>query len=432
LASIEFWGGLGVIGSSKILVSDGGYRVLLDIGLDIPGEANLFRSPVGERPGRELADRLLVGGAPHIPGVFDPAALTDGDPLAEPVGESGTTHVFVSHPHIDHVGLAGFVRPDIPVHAHTDAVDLLEALSAGGAGLPGGDPDWQRMADGDSVTVGPMRVECVPVDHDVPGACGYLVHTTDGTLAYTGDIRFHGQHPELSWAFAERAAGCDVLVTEGTTLSFIPPEGEFRTEADVVKSFVEVLGTSAGLVLLSLYPRDVERVVEFVAAARSVGRTIVWPARVADMLRRLAVAGLVTWADAGIEGVETVTLADVRAKPGAYVVQPDPAVLPDLLDLPIEAGDVFLHANGEPLGEFDPRWPVFTDWLAHLGVELRKIGCWGHASPEHLHEFVERVRPGVVFPIHTFEPTRLYPPHVIRRVIPHYDTRYGFDGQVMG
>jgi ribonuclease J len=191
------------------------------------------------------------------------------------------------------------------------------------------------------------------------------------------------------------------------------------------------MGAAQGLVLLSLYPRDVERVAEFVLAARSAGRTIVWPARVADLLHRLGVAGISTWADAGVDGVDTVTLADVRAKPGAYVVQPDPAALPELLDLPIAPGDVFLHANGEPLGEFDPRWAVFTDWLAHLGVELRRIGCWGHAGPEHLHEFVERVAPGVVFPIHTFEPTRLYPPHSIRRVVPTYDTRYGFDGEVV-
>ncbi|HEX4723734.1 MAG TPA: MBL fold metallo-hydrolase [Pseudonocardiaceae bacterium] len=418
MASIEFWGGLGVIGSSKIMVSDGGHRVLLDIGVDIPSGANLFRAPVRERPGHELADRLRVGGAPRIAGLFDPAFLAEGDPLGHRF--DGDTAVFVSHPHIDHVGLAGFVRPDVPVHAHTDAVDLLVALAEAGTGLPGGAPAWRRLRGGDTVAVGTMRVECVPVDHDVPGACGYLVHTRDGVIAYTGDIRFHGVHPELSWAFAERAAGADVLVTEGTTLSFVPSDGPPRTEADVVRSFVDTLAAAPGLVLLSLYPRDVERVVDFVDAARAASRTVVWPAQVADMLRRLGVADITTWGD--------VTLADVRAKPGAFVVQPDPANLPELLDLPLAEGDVFLHANGEPLGDFDPRWPVFADWLAKLGVELRSIGCSGHATPEHLHEFVERVGPRVVFPVHTFDPTRLFPPKAVRRVIPRYGVRYAFDG----
>ena len=75
MVTIEFWGGLGVIGGSKIMVEDGGHRVLLDIGLDIPNGANLFRLPVRNRPGRELSDRLRMNAAPRIPGVFDPAVL---------------------------------------------------------------------------------------------------------------------------------------------------------------------------------------------------------------------------------------------------------------------------------------------------------------------------------------------------------------------
>jgi ribonuclease J len=416
VASIEFWGGLGVIGSSKIVVTDGGYRVLLDIGLDIPGGGDLFRPPVVERPGSALADRLRVGGAPRLPGLFDPAALADGDPLADPVGDG--TSVFVSHPHIDHVGLAGFVRPDIAVHAHTDAVDMLTALTSAGAGLPGGDPAWHRLAAGDTIAVGPMRVECLPVDHDVPGACGYLVHTESGTLAYTGDIRFHGRHPDRSWAFAERAAGCDVLVTEATTLSFPAGDEPVRTEDDVLKSFVDELAAAKGLVLLQMYPRDVERVTEFVAAAEAAGRTIVWPDATARLLRGLGVP------------VTTATIADVRDKPGAFAVQVDVANLPSLLDLPLTGGEALVHANGEPLGEFDPRWPVFTEWLAKLDVTVRRIGTTGHATPADLHRFVERVAPAVVCPIHTFEPARLFPPHAVRRVIPRYGVRYDFAGQV--
>jgi ribonuclease J len=429
LASIEFWGGLGVIGSSKIMITDGGHRVLLDIGLDIPSGANLFRAPVPIRQERELADRLRVGAAPALPGIYDPAFLAPGDPLGRPVGDPAATRIFVSHPHIDHVGLAGWVRPEIGVYAHTDAVDMLDALSANGLGLPGGDPAWRRLTEGEVVSVGEMTVECVLVDHDVPGACGYLVRTNDGTLAYTGDIRFHGRRPELSNAFVDLVRGVDVLVTEGTTLSFTPQDGPPRDEDDVIESFVGIMADAPGLVLLSTYERDIERVEEFIAAAEAQGRTIVWPKPIAGLLRALGVAGARTWAEEGSsEGVE---LAAVHAKPSAFVVVPSSGDLPSLLDLPIQAGDVFVHANGEPLGEFDPRWSVFTDWLDHFGVRLRKIGCWGHALPDQVHGMVERIAPKVVFPIHTFEPTRLAPPAGVRRVVAAYDTRYAFDGGVI-
>ncbi len=419
MVSIEFWGGLGVIGGSKIIIREGGHRVMLDIGMDIPSGADLFRLPVRPRPGRELADRLRVGAAPHVPGLYDPAVLDPGDPLGEP-GEP--TAVFVSHPHIDHVGLAGFVRPEVPVHAHTDAVDVLEALTASGNGLPGGDPEWHRLASGETTAVGPMEVECLLVDHDVPGACGYLVRTSAGTLAFTGDIRFHGRHPELSWAFVDRAHGCDVLVTEGTTLGWDMRPG-VRTEDDVEHDFAAILAATPGLVLLSLYPRDLERVHDFLTLAKDAGRTVVWPEAVAGFLRGLDVPGVVRAGDP-----ETVGLA---ADPGAFVVVPEPDDLPSLLDLPVGDGHpagVFVHANGEPLGPFEPRWAPFTDWLTALGIPLRQIGCSGHAVQDDLHTMLERVRPRAVFPIHTTAPTRLHPPTGTVRVIAEYGESYAMDG----
>jgi ribonuclease J len=423
MSTVEFWGGLGVIGSSKVLVRSGPHRVLLDIGLDIPAGGDLFRAPVRERSGRELSDRIRVGAAPRIPLLFDRAFL-DRDEEWEEGGEvaGGETAVFVSHPHIDHVGLAGFVRPDIPIHAHADAVALLSALASTGSGVAGREPAWRPLRDNQTVRVGDIEVECLPVDHDVPGASGYLVRVPGGTLAYTGDIRFHGRHPERSAGFVERAAGCDVLVTEGTTLGWPAPDGPPRNERQVAADYAAALRDTGGLVLLAMYPRDVERAREFVALTRAAGRALVWPQPVADFLRRVGVPGAVSW--------DTVTLDAVRDRPELFVVQPEPSELPALLDLPVAPDGLFLHANGEPLGPFDPRWALLTDWLGALGVPLRTIGCSGHASQDDLHAMVERIRPGVVFPIHTTEPTRLHPPIGVRRVVAGYGVRYGFDGSV--
>jgi ribonuclease J len=423
MVTIEFWGGLGVIGGSKIMVADGGHRVLLDIGLDIPSGRDPFRAPVRTRPGRELADRLRMGVAPRIPGLFDPSALDPGSPLAEPLGAAGNTAVFVSHPHIDHVGLAGFVREDVAVHAHTDAVDVLRALDATGQGLDHGDPDWRRLDDRQRVTVGPMEVECVLVDHDVPGASGYLVHTADGTLAFTGDIRFHGRHPKRSWGFTDRGADCDVLVTEGTTLGW-DMRGPLRNESDVEQT--------PGLLLLSMYPRDLERVGAFLGLAAAAGRSVVWTAPVADFLR---LAGVPERSGLEVLSAADVPLTDVHAAPSAYVVAPDPDDLPSLLDLPVGEGfpaSVLVHANGEPLGPFEPRWEPFTDWLTALGVELRQIGCSGHADQDQLHHMLERMRPRVVFPIHTTAPARLHPPLGMTRTVAEYGRRYDFRGRVSG
>jgi ribonuclease J len=417
MATIEFWGGVGVIGSSKILIRDGGHRVLLDLGLDIPRAGDLFRPPSGTRRGRELADRLRVGAAPAIGGLFAPEFLDPGDPLGE---EGEPTAVFISHPHIDHVGFAGFVRGGIPVHAAPEGAALLRSLDAAGEGLLGGDPDWVEPAEGEPVAVGPMRVERFATDHDVPGASGYLVHTGDGTLAFTGDFRFHGHHPEAAWRFADRIAGADILVTEGTGLGW-DERYPLRTEADVDADFAAVLDGNPDLVLMSVYPRDLDRVEHFTAIAAAAGRSVVWPDRMAAFLAGVGVAEPVGFGAAG--------LGALAAAPGSFVLQIDPDRLPDLLDLPIGPQTVFVHANGEPLGPFEARWPVFTEWLAQLGVPLKRMGCLGHAYQDDLHEFVQRVAPRIVVPIHTTSPTRLHPVGSITRLVVEYAGAYDFAGR---
>jgi len=420
-ATVEFWGGVGVIGSSKVLITEGDHRVLLDFGLDIPRGTDLFRPPVVPRAHRYLADRLRVGAAPRLPGVYDPAMVEPGDPLGE---QGPATAVFVSHAHIDHCGLVGTLRPGIEVHAAPETISVMRALSAAGDGLPGGDPDWRPLADEQPLRFGPLTVERITVDHDVPGASGYLVTTSDGVLAFTGDIRFHGRAPERAWRLAERAAGCEMFVTEGTALGLPVFPGPVRTEDDVVRDFAAALEEARGdLVLLAMYPRDLERVAEFVEAAGAAGRRILWGDQVAAFLRELGIKGVVAYSEVG--------LPEVEADPGAFVYQPDLRDLrgiPDLADLPVGDRTVWLHANGEPLGPFESRWALFMEWLDVLGIPLRRIGSFGHATADDLHTLVHRVAPRTVVPIHTDAPERLHPVGGPDRLLPVLARRYDLGG----
>ena len=63
-----------------------------------------------------------------------------------------------------------------------------------------------------------LKVEMLPVDHSLPGACGYIVYSDEGNLVYTGDIRFHGSKHEDSRRFVEKAKSVKPkwLLCEGT------------------------------------------------------------------------------------------------------------------------------------------------------------------------------------------------------------------------
>lgn len=406
MAEVSFWGGVGIIGSSKILVEQDGWRVLLDLGLDFSPGQGLYRGGVAPRAEHSLRDRLRTQGAPWIPHLYRPDA-TRGLGLAS--GSDGKTALFVTHGHIDHIGLTGFVDGGIPIYCSPETARLMTSLAQAGEGLEGGEPSFIPLHAHHPVSFGPFTITRYDVDHDVVGASGYGVETEDGVLAFTGDIRLHGRFPEKSLGFAHAVAGARALVIEGTTLSFGFQQAQ-KPEVEVDRSFDSILGQTPGLALLTMYPRNLERVKAFLNIAQAHGRQILWPEPWVKFFEGWGLSGLQSW--------DQRRVAEVQEHPERYVVQLLVRDLPWLLDLPTGPGAVFLHANGEPLGPFDPAWDLLQDWLRHTHTPFWPIGTGGHASPDDLNHLVEIIHPDILFPLHSQEPDRLIPPPGTLRWLP--------------
>lgn len=418
MANISFWGGVGVIGSSKVLIEQDGWRIILDFGLEFNPGQGLFRGRAQLRSGHELEDRLRTGIAPWLPYVYRADALGGVD-LAG--GADGRTAVFISHCHLDHIGLTGFIDPMIPIYGSPDTVRMMDALEKVGENVDGGHPTIIPLEDGEAVNVGPMRVTRYPVDHDVIGASGYAIETENGLVAFTGDIRLHGRHPERSLAFADAVQGARGLVIEGTTLTAGFREPQW-TEWEVDQQFQSILDRTPGLVMMTVYPRNLERILAFLHLAKEAHRVVLWPSAVASFLSHMGILG--------VKSFDASVIGNINAYPDRYVVQVAVTDLAWLLDLPTGPGAVFVHANGEPLGSFDPDWSVLQDWLAYTRTTFWSIGTSGHASPDDLHQLVERIRPDIVFPLHSLAPDRLVPPPGSRRWLPQRGgRRYPLQGR---
>ena len=413
MALLSFYGGVGKIGSTKVLVEQDGWRVLLDLGLSIPDQHQLLQPSLRLRPGTELATRLRLGEAPRIPRLYRASAL---EGLGLEGGADGRTALFISHCHIDHMGLVGWVDPGVPIYAAPESARMVEALELAGLGLEGGAPRLLPMAEDEVVEVGPLQVERVTVDHDVPGASGYLVRTDEGVVAYSGDIRLHGRHPERTMRFASRAAGAAALVIEGTSLSGDPAHVP-SSEASVDEAYDRVLAATPGLLLQTLYSRDTERIQAFTDIAARHGRQVLWPAPLAKFLRAYGLQD--------VRVLDDEAMADAASSPESFAVQVAVAELDRLLELPLGPGSVFVHANGEPLGPFhQPGWDLLQAWLRHLHVPWYSVGTTGHVTPADIDRVVEVVSPATVYPVHTLEPYRLTPAPGTRRALPEYGRHY--------
>ena len=69
------------------------------------------------------------------------------------------------------------------------------------------------------------------MDHSLPGVDAFILHTSAGSIANTGDLRFHGRREKDTARFVERCgeSSLDLILCEGTRVA----ETQSKTEYDV-------------------------------------------------------------------------------------------------------------------------------------------------------------------------------------------------------
>lgn len=414
--------GTDTIGGNLILVDYGRDRIVFDFGC-------VYDPAAGETP-RDLQGLVASGVVPYLSGVFDRDVPVPGHEWRD---DHDHVAVFVSHAHLDHSAMINLIDPAVPLYMMEDTRRLVRAMNAfGGFCLPAGarHDGWDHtrpiigVPAGGRVTVGSIRVTLMPVDHDAYGAAGFRIDTPDTSIAYTGDLRFHGWHGGDSMAFLAASRGVDMLIMEGVSISFREPgepavEPE-TSEADVLRELVGLIEANPGRqITFDYYPTDVERVRHLIAFSP---RRIVLTARAAGVLA--AVTGEQAYhyrlpgertADTLDPGME-VDIERLIADRHDYCWQLD-ARAQDLVFDRLAAGGLHLHTGALPLGDFDPAYEPFMQRFADRGIQPYDVNCSGHAYVEQAAGIIDMVRPRTLIPVHGERPDRYHNPYG-RTVIP--------------
>lgn len=403
---VTFYNGLTTIGGPMIEVAYDKSHVLFDLG-------EVYRPELGLKMEDEdfatLLKYQLIG---DVPNFYDPKVT--GKEINHKRWEHSAA--YISHLHLDHSKAMNLLAPEIPLYAGPLTAALLPVLNRDGEFLlPAADKPKNYTRPiiaaklNEPIQVGDIILTVVPSDHDAYGATGLIVKTPDKTIVHTGDIRLHGYHPDWVRKFMAAGKGCDMLIIEGTGVSWPERSEDDSEEFKGVKNEIELTqrivqyqkDNPKRQLTFNTYPTNVERVLRIISDSP---RKVVLHAKRAELLK-LALKQDVPYyylpEDEKIDALDPdleISYQDLLKDDHQYFWQ----VVGHYDQL--QKGGLYIHSNAEPLGDFDPAYAPFIENIKKRGIELITLRCSGHADVAELKEIIAGFEPKILAPVHTLHP----------------------------
>jgi ribonuclease J len=376
-------GGLGEFGLHMMAVSCGETTILIDAGSMFP-EADL--------PG---VDRVI--------------------PSCDYLDERGKVAALIlTHGHEDHIGAVPYVvaRVEGPVYATPFTHAMLDGkLDEHGVDL--GDRR-REVKPGDSVVVGPFRIEFIRVTHSVPDCVAVAIHTPQGVILHTGDFKIDytpldGQPTDLGRLAELGAAGVLALFADSTN---IDRPGVTGSESDVKDAFDEVFATTTGKLVVASFASSVYRMqlvvdlaAQFDRQVAFVGRGMVENSEIAQRLGYLRIPAGMSVKDSDVgslpPGDVVCLVTGSQGEPQAALSR---IAIDDHRHISLSSDDTVVFSARAIPGNEKAIGRV-VNHLARRGAQVvtgddRHVHVSGHASAEELKLVISLVRPRYLVPVH--------------------------------
>jgi ribonuclease J len=326
------------------------------------------------------------------------------------------TKFYISHLHLDHLGLLQTLSMGSTVYVPN--LDVFNAFIEPYENTN----NWTTYVSPpigvnvDDVRGNDDRIRPLLVSHSAYPAYSLYYDTGGPRILYTGDLRlrpllkavdedlFRKTHPKtLFEEYEENGYETDLLIIEGTSFSsFTTP----TTPHQFIDQVTSIFQSHAGsLVFVSVDPIDLESVLSIIRL--NPGR------KVAVSGKRL-IKMMEVWANYLGPGTEIYQLPDdelrfpvvreeeIRQSPGEYLVL---TVKGEHLDLvrreELDRAPVLISLSTEAKGETGEDENVEDTWMKMLGFIVYRLRISGHYYPYELKEILETIRPKKVIPVHT-------------------------------
>ena len=454
MVKLTFYGGIKEIGGNKILLEDKDTKIFLDFGMSFGRQGLFFEEFLKPRTANGIGDFLAMGLIPDIEGVYREDLLEHfGRKPQDPIVDG----VVLSHAHADHANYVSFLHKDIPIYCGEIALRILEAveeqsqrkidsevlnfkkrpLFRADYRKPPTERKFHTFTSGENFRIGSLEIEPIHVDHSVPGAYGYIIHTTKGPVVYTGDMRMHGTNAEKTMDFVRRATEVKpiAMITEGTRIDIKKTdESEAKVYADSKK---EIL-MNKGLSIVDFNFKDVDRFRTFYQIAKDTNKKLVLSFKHACFLDKYSTDKSLNVPDccgddlfllkpkrmtgtydngdysdkyikSRIDHPNVLTAEEIVKAPNDYMIVLNFWYFNTLVDLQPK-NSLYVHSLSEPFNEeMEISAERMRNWMDFFGMKVVQSHCSGHMNGPDLKELIERINPKTLFPIHTEKPGMFRP-----------------------
>lgn len=447
MVKLTFYGGVDEIGGNKILLEDQDTRVFLDFGMSFSKSGKYYAEFLQPRTCNGLGDLMELGIIPDVNGIYRNDLLeNENRPLTETPQIDG---VLLSHAHADHSWHISLLHKDIPIFCSNPSKLIMKAAQETSQGnyymdfyyyrenfvnrsrKPKEERPINVVHSGKKFKIKDLEIEPLSVNHSVPGAMGFIIHTSEGPIIYTGDYRFHGRHASLTKNFVQRAKEEKpiALITEGTRVN---EALRGLSELQVHNQIIKFVNETKNLVVASFPPRDIDRFTTFSMIAKKTKREFAVSDKIAYMLETLKEGDKTLnipsidnfkiymqrtswgrfeerdykiWQRPYLTYDNMVTHKDVRVNQDKYILFCSFYDLQELIDVNPLAGSSFVYSLTEPFNEeMEIDFSRMKNWLDRFSLPIKQAHASGHTFKDELKTMMDEIKPKIVFPIHTEHP----------------------------
>jgi ribonuclease J len=324
--------------------------------------------------------------------------------------------IFLTHGHEDHVGALPYLLEKMrlpvwgPPHALAVARHRLAEKQLDPAKF-----EFVTTSPRIAYEVGPFKVEPIRVSHSITDATALAIRTAAGVVVHTGDFRFDPAPPDGETTdearFAELGeSGVRLLLSDSTNIDSLGPHA---SESRVGEMLEELVGQSAGRVVVGMFASNVQRLRMIGDIAQRTRRKLCLFGRSIDLQVQWAhQIGRLRWPSdlvvakedaASIEPRRLLVLAGgTQAEPGSSMSRLAARTHPHLT---LDPTDTVIMSSRIIPGNDRPVFAMMADFLRQ-GVTVKSwitdpaVHTSGHAHRAEQQKMLELVKPRAFIPVH--------------------------------